>query len=344
MALDPMIARGVAPIDVTNTLAQVAALRQRDQSLQQDASANALMRERFQYGVQRDQTEDEEDELVADHLRNGRIEEAMAIDPESAQMWMQAKGIDPQSVFRNKQLEQDQSQHAATLQQRQAEQEAEQAYRRQQLAADQSYRGQQLALEREKEARLTSTAGAKTADNPLGLNDRQKAGMGMQRDNAIMYAASLTGTSRDEIEKILATEGPEGVERLVKEKGKRGMQGAFARVLQSFPLGKTIVEAKNADLIAPAKGGGAGIALLQNPSGPVATADFQAGEAQFPNATYPLETQAEMLRNLLKDGSAPTQSADPLAQHAGKVIRQGNKRYQVIQGRDGKFFAQELGK
>jgi hypothetical protein len=42
MPVDPYIARGVAPLDVTNTLAQVSALRQRDQSLQLDQQRNAL--------------------------------------------------------------------------------------------------------------------------------------------------------------------------------------------------------------------------------------------------------------------------------------------------------------
>lgn len=189
-------------------------------------------------------------------------------------------------------------------------------------------------------------ADAKTETNPLGLNDRQQAGINMQRENAISYAASLAGMSRDDVVKIYREQGPDGVARLVRERGGRLLQGARARMVQGIPfVGKGIVEATNADLIAPAKGGGAGIALFQNPTGPVTTPDFQAGEAQFPNATYPLETQAEMLRQMLSDPAgtkSAEQGGDPLAQYAGQVIRQGGKRYQVMQGRDGKFMAVEV--
>jgi hypothetical protein len=193
-------------------------------------------------------------------------------------------------------------------------------------------------------------AGVKTDANPLGLNDRQQAGMNMQRENAISYAANLTGMSRDDVVKIYQQEGPDGVAKLVRERGGRFLQGARARVVEGVPfVGKGIVEATNADLIAPAKGGGAGIALFQNPTGPVTTPDFQAGEAQFPNARYPLDTQAEMLRQMLTDpagakpGAKPAeQGGDPLAQYAGQVIRQNGKRYQVIKARDGKFVAVEV--
>jgi hypothetical protein len=157
-----------------------------------------------------------------------------------------------------------------------------------------------------------------------------------------MYAANLTGMSRKDIERVLATEGPEGVYKVMVEKGKRSIQGKTARWLQSIPLGKTFVEAENADLLAPGKAGGAGVALMQNPSGPITQADFQAGEAQFPNATYPLETQADMVRQMLTDPGAQTASADPLAQYAGKVITQNGKRYQVIEGRGGKYMAVPL--
>lgn len=158
--------------------------------------------------------------------------------------------------------------------------------------------------------------GAAAAGNGAGLNDRQVAGFNMVRENAIMYASNITGIARDEIEQTLAQGGPDAVAKLIAEKGKRSLQGATARVLSAFPLGKTFVEAQNADLIAPAKGGGAGIALTQNPTGPVATADFQAGEAQFPNPTYPLDTQADMVRQMLINSDRMTGGGQ---QQAGAV-------------------------
>jgi hypothetical protein len=143
------------------------------------------------------------------------------------------------------------------------------------------------------------------------LNDRQRSGLGMQRDNALAYAANLTKTPLAEVKKIYEASGPAGVATLMKTKGKRGIQGATARVLQDLPFGQTIVDANNADLLAPAFGGGAGIALMQNPTGPVANADFAAGRMQFPNATYPLETQAGMVEQLLKSSDEPAQGGAP---------------------------------
>jgi hypothetical protein len=47
MALDPMIARGVQPIEIGNTLMKIGAMKQRDESLAQDAKyQNALMQDR----------------------------------------------------------------------------------------------------------------------------------------------------------------------------------------------------------------------------------------------------------------------------------------------------------
>jgi hypothetical protein len=92
MALDPMIARGVQPVDISNTLAQVAALRQRDQGLQQSAQQNSLMRERFDYGRQQDaltqQQEEEQDRLWNEALDAGDIERAMRIDPEETRFFL----------------------------------------------------------------------------------------------------------------------------------------------------------------------------------------------------------------------------------------------------------------
>jgi hypothetical protein len=83
MAVDPYIARGVAPVDVTNTLAQVSALRQRDQSLQQDAQMNALYQQKFQAAQQ----QDEEDDAEWDAAYAARDWGTMArLDPQSTKI------------------------------------------------------------------------------------------------------------------------------------------------------------------------------------------------------------------------------------------------------------------
>lgn len=90
MPLDPMIARGVAPIDVSNTLAQISALRQRDQGLQQDQAANTLMRERFTYGQQQDAREQaqlDEDDREWDAAYQARDWGSMArLDPQTTKV------------------------------------------------------------------------------------------------------------------------------------------------------------------------------------------------------------------------------------------------------------------
>jgi len=187
-----------------------------------------------------------------------------------------------------------------------------------------------------------------------GLNDRQRTGVDIKRQSLLNYAASLTGMPIGEIERIYEEEGGERLRALILERGKRPLQGSLARVVGHFPFGKTLVDAQNADLIAPRKSGGAGIAAIQNPSGPITGFDAASGEAQFPGADYPLETQADMVFLGLRDsekmmgrpsrgGAARGQGGgDPLAQYAGQVIMQNGKRYQVIQGANGRHFAQEL--
>jgi hypothetical protein len=63
-----------------------------------------------------------------------------------------------------------------------------------------------------------------------------------------------------------------------------------------------VIDAANADLMAPATSGGAGIALTQNPTGPITGADVDVGRMQFPNAMYPIDVQAQMIRSILEQG------------------------------------------
>lgn len=48
MPVDPMIARGIQPIDVSNTLAQIAMLRQRDQVIADDRAQTAALQQQIQ--------------------------------------------------------------------------------------------------------------------------------------------------------------------------------------------------------------------------------------------------------------------------------------------------------
>lgn len=364
MPLDPIIARGVAPIDVSNSLYQIAQLGIADREERRRARTNDLLERRYE-GQQKEAAGLQEKQQalakVEWALASPSPAKAILDDPEAVEAFTRA-GMDLVGLDDDKArqlLMQARGAMASELGQGPPEQEApkrdirqvdgalvevpaegdpRELYRAPQQApqyAPAGYRevtlmenGKPVAYmvnERnpndrvklgETQGRGGNEIGGGVA-NPLGMNERQRAGLSMQRENAISYAANLTGTDRAEIERILATEGPDGVYRVMTERGRRTLQGAPARIVQSLPFGKTIVEATNADLIAPAKGGGAGIALLQNPTGPVATADFQAGEAQFPSAIYPLQTQAEMIRQMLQGEQGSPQPAAGAAPAGG---------------------------
>jgi hypothetical protein len=95
MAVDPYIARGVQPIDISQTLAQVAALKQRDQSLAQDQQMQSLYQQRFDYGRQQDarlqQQEEEQDRLWNAALDAGDLEAAMRIDPQETRVFLEGQ-------------------------------------------------------------------------------------------------------------------------------------------------------------------------------------------------------------------------------------------------------------
>jgi hypothetical protein len=363
MALDPMIARGVQPVDISNTLAQVAALRQRDRGLQQEQQQNAFVQQKYQDAEE----EDDENDLKSDELNaqaraayqsagGGKAGEDAALPflMQAARYNQGAAGLLAQHMRQQTQAQQEEAQRAQQQSQfdtrmkvDQSQFDANLGLRRQEMGADQAHRARQLALQEQQEKRLASASGAASASNPVGLNERQQGGMKMTSEAAISYAANLAGMSIADMEALYSKEGAAGVERVMVEKGERPVQGKAARWLASMPLGKTFVEAENADLLPQGKQGGAGIALLQNPAGMITKPDFEAGEAQFPNPSYPLKNQAQMVRSILTNaeragGVAAAPAADPLAAHAGKVIRQGNKRFQVMKGKDGKFMAVEL--
>ncbi len=134
------------------------------------------------------------------------------------------------------------------------------------------------------------------------LNARQQSGVNMTRDAAYTYASNLTGMSKEELQK----KSPAEIEQLIKERGGRVLQGGTARMLAGLPVigdfARTFVEAQNADLIGPSTTGGAGIAMLQNPAGPISSSDVTTGIMQFPNAMLPAPVQAQMIRSILEQG------------------------------------------
>jgi hypothetical protein len=137
---------------------------------------------------------------------------------------------------------------------------------------------------------------------PGAGNERQQSGRQMTRSAALQYAANITGEPLSKIQRM----SPVEIEDLMRRKGGRVLQGAPARMLSGLPLvgdfGKAVIESANADLMAPANQGGAGIAMQQNPTGAITAADVDAGRAQFPNAMYRIDVQAQMIRSILEQG------------------------------------------
>jgi hypothetical protein len=88
-----------------------------------------------------------------------------------------------------------------------------------------------------------------------------------------------------------------------------------ARTIAGLPVvgdfGRTLIEAANADLIGPATTGGSGIAMMQNPTGPITGPDVDIGIRQFPNPMLPVPVQAQMIRSILeRDGKVEQYDAN----------------------------------
>lgn len=140
-----------------------------------------------------------------------------------------------------------------------------------------------------------------------GMNERQRSGAQTVRDAALQYAANITGMSLEEVKRMT----PAQIEDAINRKGGRVLQGGRARMLTNLPVvgdfARGIVEAANADLSAPSTRGGAGIAMMQNPTGPITGADVDIGRLQFPNSMLPVDVQAQMIRSLLESGGVVEQ-------------------------------------
>jgi hypothetical protein len=142
-----------------------------------------------------------------------------------------------------------------------------------------------------------SQAPSTTNLDPRGFNERQKSGANVMKDAALNYASNLTGLPKQQ----LATMTPAQIEAAMKEKGGRVTQGGFARTIRGIPfIGEGALATLNPDLAAASTAGGAGLAMIQNPTGPITKPDVDIGMLQFPNPIYPIEVQAQMLRGLLE--------------------------------------------
>ena len=116
MPIDPYIARGAQFPDYAQTLGQVAALRQRDIALAQNQQAFQLDQQQFQALQAKAAAEAAEADQLAELLKTGRLDEAMSLDPGTTQQFMQAKGIDPTSVFNREKYGVERAEAAAAAQ------------------------------------------------------------------------------------------------------------------------------------------------------------------------------------------------------------------------------------
>jgi hypothetical protein len=314
MPIDPMIARGVEPLTFGNTLMQISALKQRDRSLDQDAQyQNALMQDRQQARTDQQAmrtADDEEDAQWEAAIQAGDLDGAFRIDPQATSLYANwKKSQEPEKVPGPIEMQRMPDGTTFYLQDgiSRGMRTPPAPQQGPQPSAEERDRAWYLNASEEQRALYDRMKGR----NPEGavndgMNDRQRSGVNMQREAALNYAANVTKLGRDEINRIYQEGGPDAVAKTVNEKGKRPLQGWKARVAEGLPGGKMVVEAMNADLIGPRKAGGSGIAMMQNPTGPITTPDFQAGEAQFPGAVYPLPVQAEMIRQMLSTGGNET--------------------------------------
>ena len=83
------------------------------------------------------------------------------------------------------------------------------------------------------------------------------------------------------------------------------MQGRTAMALKALPfVGDAIVNMANPDTVAPVAAGAAGVAAYNNPAGMITNSDVMMGERQMPQPQYPLETQAQIIEQILQQGAA----------------------------------------
>lgn len=125
------------------------------------------------------------------------------------------------------------------------------------------------------------------------LNSRQVAGATMQRQAVVNLVAAQTGTSVQDVNKILDTEGPDGVAKLMLEKGGRFSQGP---ILGRTPLGWL----QNQDVEPYTEQIARGQAMINDPAGPITSADVDGARAMSPSRKMSIDVQANLVKNLLR--------------------------------------------
>lgn len=339
MPVDPTIARGIQPIDVSNTLAQIAMLRQRDQALADDRAQTAALQQQIQA---KQQAAAEHEQALVEAISKNDWATVARLDPEAAREiraqqeaeYRQANP-EPPTLYKTAEgfLPGDQAIGKMPYQ------EPQQAptYAPTEKQRDFQFYSNLSPEQRAQYDRLYGKPTDGGVANPLDLNPRQKSGYSTQQDSLLNYAANLTGLGREEIDRIYATQGPSGVGRVMRDKGKRTLQGGVARLVQELPFGQAIVDATNSDIVAPMTAGGAGIAQQQNPTGPITNADVMVGRLQMPGPQYPLEVQASMTEQQLAQSAKAIGQPQAAAPAPNKtVVRTGTHNgRKVVQYSDG---------
>lgn len=139
--------------------------------------------------------------------------------------------------------------------------------------------------------------GAPDADPMAGFNDRQRAGAAVLQNNALNYAASVTGKSVDQLRLL----EPSEIAKLMREAPARPIEGGRARVLSAVPMvGDLLVNLANSDVSSWSKGAASGLANVANPAGTVGEGDMRSADAQVMNPLDPRDVQATKIEAFLK--------------------------------------------
>ncbi|MFC4727152.1 hypothetical protein [Coralloluteibacterium thermophilus] len=126
------------------------------------------------------------------------------------------------------------------------------------------------------------------------FNDRQRAGAAMQREALLNQVATQTGMGREQVNAILETEGPEGVARVLRERGRRFFQGP---ILGEIPF---LSERVNRDITPFGESAARGQAMINDPAGPITTPDVEGARSMVPSIRMPLDVQANLVETMLR--------------------------------------------
>jgi hypothetical protein len=370
MPIDPMIARGIPQPNPANALAQVGVMQQRDRALAQDAEQNTLMQQRF------DRSATLQDNALAAEKKRAMREQAGPI------LYQAAKAGDPRALEIARAMAIEDFPQLAKMPPEVANQAIMQGLEKTygeklqpnpvrtrvsggsevqeefdpksgkwteigrgarwapqqapQPSADERERAWYMNATEEQRALYDRMRGTKGGGATLSPADSSKARAKLtqikiarnQLENAKTRYAALKNT---------VSAGPGGG-LLPTPEGQ-----AFDKAIDSMR---------------------GSITALTRVPGVGAMSDFETrlDQAKFPTRNLYEQVGSQQLQALddligaLEQGysemlgnapatptnPAPSPESDPLSAHEGKVITQNGKRYQVMRGSNGKFFAQEL--